>query len=285
MFLRFSVSSGLPGIWNLRTCLDGFESSNWRHAISGFILLGVFLFVLRVAEDRYLISHRVESSLIFLACVTALTLTVFGCIRVVNSRTIRIALLFLLLAICTELILSVTGRIDAWNEIPIIGWAQRNSLDAEEFVLRVLVWRRSDASLSFASYEQVWTDDDKRLVKDIGRRIEDALTSLLSLRELRVSEDRYRTLFEHAPEAILVHDIETNRFVDWNKNALEMLKIEAEDLAKLAPQDVSAAEQPHSLPPGQFARLQTERLWRVKILSLNGYFTIRTVERSPAKCA
>jgi len=137
--------------------------------------------------------------------------------------------------------------------------AQRNSLDAEEFVLRVLVWRRSDASLSFASYEQVWTDDDKRLVKDIGRRIEDALTSLLSLRELRVSEDRYRTLFEHAPEAILVHDIETNRFVDWNKNALEMLKIEAEDLAKLAPQDVSAAEQPHSLPPGQFARLQTER--------------------------
>ncbi len=93
-----------------------------RYAISGFILLGVFLFVLRVAEDRYLISHLVESSLIFLACVTALTLTVFGCIRVVNSRTIRIALLFLLLAICTELILSVTGRIDAWNEIPIIGW-------------------------------------------------------------------------------------------------------------------------------------------------------------------
>ncbi len=109
------------------------------------------------------------------------------------------------------------------------------------------------------SYERVWSDDDIRLVKDIGRRIEDALTSLLSLRDLRISEDRFRTLFEHAPEAILVHDVDQDRFVEWNQNALDLFKISEENLAKLKPVDVSASEQPHAIPVGDFARQQTER--------------------------
>ena len=38
------------------------------------------------------------------------------------------------------------------------------------------------------SYPRVWTPQEERLFQEIGRRLEDALTSLLMLRNLRESE-------------------------------------------------------------------------------------------------
>src|SRR5262245_562942 len=56
---------------------------------------------------------------------------------------------------------------------------------------------------------------------------------------LRVSEERYRTLVESAPEAILVMDADTGRFVDANENSLKLFRLEREELLKLGPVDVS----------------------------------------------
>ena len=58
--------------------------------------------------------------------------------------------------------------------------------------------------------------------------------------ELLESEQRYRASAEHAPEAILVLDLEKGSFVDANKKAEELFGYERADLFKLGPTDVSA---------------------------------------------
>lgn len=51
-----------------------------------------------------------------------------------------------------------------------------------------------------------WSEKERRLVQEVGRRIADSLSILLILNDVRSSEARYRTLFERAADAILVHD-------------------------------------------------------------------------------
>jgi PAS domain S-box-containing protein len=52
------------------------------------------------------------------------------------------------------------------------------------------------------SYDRVWNHEEERLFKEIGRRLADALTSLLAHRELMGSENRYRLVFENSPVSI-----------------------------------------------------------------------------------
>jgi PAS domain S-box-containing protein len=52
------------------------------------------------------------------------------------------------------------------------------------------------------SYPRIWTQEETRLLQEIGRRLEDALTSLLAYRDLRESEARYRAIVEDLPVLI-----------------------------------------------------------------------------------
>lgn len=61
---------------------------------------------------------------------------------------------------------------------------------------------------------------------------------------LRESERRYRILVEHAPEAIVVLDLEKNRFVDLNENAVKLFKYSRERLLGMRPEDLSPQLQP-----------------------------------------
>src|SRR6185369_14399528 len=61
---------------------------------------------------------------------------------------------------------------------------------------------------------------------------------------LRDSEARYRTLVEHAPEIIVVVDLDLNRLVDVNENAVRFFKIEREALLAIAPDALSPTLQP-----------------------------------------
>jgi two-component system, cell cycle sensor histidine kinase and response regulator CckA len=61
---------------------------------------------------------------------------------------------------------------------------------------------------------------------------------------LRLSGARYRTMIESAPEAIVVLDIETGKFVDCNQKACEMFGVSVTGLRELGPLDVSALVQP-----------------------------------------
>lgn len=60
---------------------------------------------------------------------------------------------------------------------------------------------------------------------------------------LHESEERFRTLVEHAPEAIVVIDVETLRFVDANHNAQRLFGLSREAMTEVGPLEVSAPEQ------------------------------------------
>lgn len=76
-------------------------------------------------------------------------------------------------------------------------------------------------------------------------------------RALRESEERFRTLVEHAPEAIVVIDVETKLFVDANRNAQKMFGYDAGEILEVGPHDVMAADE---VAGGTVERLVEERL-------------------------
>jgi len=59
-----------------------------------------------------------------------------------------------------------------------------------------------------------------------------------------LQEARYRTLVEHAPEAIVVLDVELGRIVDANQNALQLFGLAREALYRLGPAQLSSPVQP-----------------------------------------
>jgi PAS domain S-box-containing protein len=78
-----------------------------------------------------------------------------------------------------------------------------------------------DFGLHQCTHARIWTDEEQKLFKEIGRRVGDGLSSLLFLRDLQESEDRYRRTVELSPDAILLH--QDNRFVYANAMAVELL--------------------------------------------------------------
>jgi PAS domain S-box-containing protein len=74
-----------------------------------------------------------------------------------------------------------------------------------------------------------------------------------SERFLREGEARYRTLLDYAPEAIVVLDVDTGRFVDANANACRLFGCERSQLFELGPSMVSPPVQPGGIPTPDMA--------------------------------
>jgi PAS domain S-box-containing protein len=72
--------------------------------------------------------------------------------------------------------------------------------------------------------------------------------------ELRASEAQFRTLVEHAPEAIVVFDGATGRFEMVNENAVRLFGLTQEELLRLTPADISPPFQPDGRPSAEAAR-------------------------------
>jgi PAS domain S-box-containing protein len=66
----------------------------------------------------------------------------------------------------------------------------------------------------------------------------------LARQALRESEERYRILVEHAPEAIVVFDTERNRLVDVNENAERLFRLPRAQLLERDVPSLSAPVQP-----------------------------------------
>ena len=75
---------------------------------------------------------------------------------------------------------------------------------------------------------------------------------------LKDSEARYRVLVENAPEAVVVLDVDSGRFVDCNDNAAEFFKMSREDLLRVGPEQVSPPEQADGTPSFGIARGHVE---------------------------
>lgn len=76
---------------------------------------------------------------------------------------------------------------------------------------------------------------------------------------MRESEARYRLLVNHAPEAIVVFDVDAERYVDANENAERFFGLDRARLLQVGPVDLSPPLQPDGTPSAQRAREFVQR--------------------------
>ena len=74
------------------------------------------------------------------------------------------------------------------------------------------------------------------MIQELQKEIAERKQAEAALRE---SEERYRQLFELAPDAVVLVDCETHRFVDANPAALRLYGYSREELLQLTPEQVS----------------------------------------------
>jgi len=79
---------------------------------------------------------------------------------------------------------------------------------------------------------------------------------------LTTSEARFRALVEHAPEAIVVFDGDTGRFLFGNEHACRLYGVPMEKLAELTPADVSPEFQPGGRRSRELAREKMDEALR-----------------------
>jgi len=77
--------------------------------------------------------------------------------------------------------------------------------------------------------------------------------------EIRLSEERWRSLVESAPEAIAIYDVQQRRFVVVNENASKLLGIPGEDILAQDPLMASPQVLPDGTPSATAAREALER--------------------------
>ncbi len=76
---------------------------------------------------------------------------------------------------------------------------------------------------------------------------------------IRQSEERYRLLVERAPDAILVFDLDMDRWVDANPNAERLFGCTRDQLLNLGPLNFFPTEQPDGRPLAETIREHQER--------------------------
>jgi two-component system, LuxR family, sensor kinase FixL len=103
----------------------------------------------------------------------------------------------------------------------------------------------------------------RHVSEDLEQRVAERTATLVATnRSLRESEQRYRTLVEHAPEAIVVLDLDQGRFVDLNMNAERLFTLSREELLRVGPVEVSPPLQPDGRPSSEAAAAELERALR-----------------------
>ncbi len=92
----------------------------------------------------------------------------------------------------------------------------------------------------------------RRVSEDLEERVgERTMELVVANQSLRESELRYRTLVEHAPEAIVVLDLDSGHFVDANSNAERLFGLTHEELLRVGPAEVSPPFQPGGRPSAE----------------------------------
>ena len=92
----------------------------------------------------------------------------------------------------------------------------------------------------------------ERELRELTQALERRVTERTAA--LSTSEARFRALVEHAPEAIVVFDGDTGRFLFGNEHACRLYGVPTEKLAELTPADVSPEFQPGGRRSRELAR-------------------------------
>jgi len=110
------------------------------------------------------------------------------------------------------------------------------------------------------SHPRVWTDEEQLLFKEIGHRIADGLSSLLSLRDLKESETRFRDLAELLPQ--MVFEVDTQgRFTFANRLAFESFGYAQDELLRLRLAEMFTPDDRQRLTQNMQKQLRDEPFW------------------------
>ena len=122
-----------------------------------------------------------------------------------------------------------------------------------------------------------WRDGYIVSIRDITERH-------LAEQSMRESEARYRTLVEHAPEVIVVFDVDMGKFVDVNDNACRFFKMPREALLASGPDKISPAQQPDGTLVLRRGRAASSKArWRATCRCSNGRTAIRRGQNMPCE--
>jgi len=79
-------------------------------------------------------------------------------------------------------------------------------------MLAMAIYPKNDAAYMFGlhqcSHVRPWTADEQKLFREIGRRLADALSSMLAYRNLRQNEARLRAVMQAIPDLVWLKDLE-----------------------------------------------------------------------------
>jgi PAS domain S-box-containing protein len=84
-----------------------------------------------------------------------------------------------------------------------------------------------ECGLHQCSHSRIWSPQEKKLFVEISRRLGDALTSLLTHRNLQDSEQRFRMVFENSPVSIWVEDFSAVKILFDDLKAKGIADLEA----------------------------------------------------------
>ena len=91
------------------------------------------------------------------------------------------------------------------------------------------------------------------LLAAIAARVADVLQTWTAQQAMQQSEQRFRLLVEHAPEAIVILDMDTRKFVEVNSKAVELFGHPREALMQVGPVELSPELQADGTPSTQRA--------------------------------
>lgn len=116
------------------------------------------------------------------------------------------------------------------------------------------------------SYARVWSEKEIQLFTEIARRIADALSSQLYLKDLLESEQRFKTLFEQAAVGVALIETATGRFLSINNKYCDIVGYSREEMLQsnfqqiTHPDDLqSDLDNMHRLIQGEFGEFCMEK--------------------------
>jgi len=111
--------------------------------------------------------------------------------------------------------------------------AQLAALFGIESLIGMAIYPKVDRPYMFGlhqcSYPRVWTAQEERLFQEIGRRLGDALTGLVTLRNLRESEGRLGEAQQIAHVGHWEHDLDTDRF-NWSEETYRIFGLRPHEI-------------------------------------------------------
>jgi PAS domain S-box-containing protein len=110
-----------------------------------------------------------------------------------------------------------------------------------------------DVELSISLVEYAGAPCIQAIARDITERKQGA-------ENLRESEERFRVLVQHAPEAIIVFDVENNRIVDANINAEKLFQCDLKELLQLSPTNFIQSPETDNATYSQSFRNNNDRI-------------------------